>query len=155
MDDQHRKTTNAIYEWLRIREEHGTPMPADSRAFFVDADHSSLLQRLLNGQRPLPEPPPKNMSYPWYHLIEMGHGLAFEVWEPTGQDHEGMICIDQCFWHVIKKLGPSEWIATYEYTGLDMEATTKVYVQKRSESQWRVYADGEAMGRAIWHLERI
>ena len=155
MEDQQRKTLRAVYDWLRIREEHGNPVPTEARSFFVEAEHSALLQRLLNGQRPLPEPPPKNMSYPWYHLIEMGQGTAFEVWEPNGQDHVGMLCIDQCFWHVVQKIGPSEWIVAYEFTALDMESRTTAYVQKRSESQWRVYADGEAGGRPIWRIERV
>lgn len=32
----------------------------------VDVDHSSLLNRLLDGKPPLPEPPPLSHAYPVY-----------------------------------------------------------------------------------------
>lgn len=47
----------------------------------ADAEHSALLERLLSGREALPQPPPRRYSYPWYDLIDMGEGQAWEVGE--------------------------------------------------------------------------
>lgn len=59
--------------WLEIRlkwqgekyEYFDTRLPFTAQ-LIADIDHSSLLQRLLEGKEPLPEPPPLKYSYPDY-----------------------------------------------------------------------------------------
>lgn len=55
----------AMSKYIRILEEQKkrSPTPAD-------IDHSALLNRLLSGKEPLPEPPPLFYGYPCYGLEE-------------------------------------------------------------------------------------
>ncbi len=55
----------AMSSYTRILEEQkkGSPTPAD-------IDHSALLNRLLSGKEPFPEPPPLFYGYPCYELEE-------------------------------------------------------------------------------------
>ena len=55
----------AMSRYIRILEEQKkrSPTPAD-------IDHSALLNRLLSGKEPLPEPPPLFFGYPAYQLEE-------------------------------------------------------------------------------------
>jgi hypothetical protein len=57
----------------------------------ADADHSSLLRRLLSGKPKLPKPPPLRFGYPDY---ELGEGKEIRIHEITSYD--GKIIIDQC-----------------------------------------------------------
>jgi hypothetical protein len=65
------RTLQAVAEWLEVLAESNYGMPTSS-----DVDHSALLHRLLEGKDPLPDPPPRSMSYPWYELIEKGEAIA-------------------------------------------------------------------------------
>jgi len=73
-DETQQATLDAVKLWLKIR---GKP---DDAQLCADIDHSALLARLLDGKEPLPAPPPRAFSYPWYDLIESGKGDAMEVW---------------------------------------------------------------------------
>ena len=67
----------AFRTWLQIRAEHDEALrvmlksyaarpDAFAAQFAADIDHSALLQRLLSGKQPLPEPPEKLHGYPNY-----------------------------------------------------------------------------------------
>jgi len=60
-----------ICQWVRIREEEGHPPVREPIV-----NHSALLRRLLNGQKPLTKPPPKTFSHPNY---ELGEGKLVEI----------------------------------------------------------------------------
>jgi len=56
----------------------------------ADIGLSALLGRILSGRAPLPSPPPRAYSYPWYDLVELdGPHWAYEMWE---QDNIAFIC---------------------------------------------------------------
>jgi hypothetical protein len=65
----------------------------------VDADHSSLLRRLLYGKKKLEKTPPKSMSYPNYSLAEGEETQVHEIWErkdEIGVRTRGNVVVDQC-----------------------------------------------------------
>lgn len=110
---------NTLLKWLKIREENGISFPTELIQFEIDIRKSALLTRMLGGKDPLPEPPPKAFSYPWYSLIEQGEGDPFEVVEvdpfevvEVGKDLT-RILIDQHIWDVIKKISDTEYQITY------------------------------------------
>jgi len=59
---------SALRTWLQIKAEfEGSYMDSQlATRISVDADHSALLDRLLDGKEPLPEPPEKRNAYPVY-----------------------------------------------------------------------------------------
>lgn len=97
-------------EWLRIKrqfehpEDQNAEYPVhadrhhDYRPTEADVVHSSLLQRLLRGEKALLKPPPRSFSYPNY---ELGEGKEVELFEPVSE-YEELVSIDQCgsfTWH--------------------------------------------------------
>ena len=107
------KAIQAVLDWLTIRgNEEVEYSAAWLSSLQADADHSSLLTRLLEGKETLEHKPPLYMSYPWYSLIENGFEvlnaqfchhhkvndgglvkghywhLGQQVWWVTGQDGE-------------------------------------------------------------------
>lgn len=60
------------YEYALLDRDPEDTWPRSWYSFFVDADHSSLLARLLSGKQPLPHPPPKFYSRPFYALFDEG-----------------------------------------------------------------------------------
>src|ERR1700686_881130 len=86
-------------EWLRVMDQEGHPFPSSIEDLERAMAHSSLLKRLLQGKRPLPEPPPCSMSHPWYTLIENGTAEPYEVKEaPFGTFPYPTLLIDQFPW---------------------------------------------------------
>ena len=69
--------------YLNILEKHQGQTTFKKRPLESQLLHSSLIQRLLAGKPPLPNPPPTTFSRPWYGLIENGKGdvLKLHVWE--------------------------------------------------------------------------
>jgi len=78
--DEAGQLVNAVCSWLECRTYEFAlrdrapedTWPKSWYSFFVDADHSSLLARLLDGKQPLPHPPPKFYSRPFYSLFDEG-----------------------------------------------------------------------------------
>lgn len=107
------RVLRAVGEWLTVLMEVGHRMPTAS-----DVDHSALLQRLLNGKPPLPEPPPRSFSYPWYSLIEDGSGKAEvrEISDWLGGDGTILI-INQSRWEIVERIGDG-YRARWPTTGL-------------------------------------
>jgi hypothetical protein len=111
---------NCVRRWLRIRNAAGDPQ------LIADIDHSALLERLLDGQEPLPEPPPRAYSYPWYALIERGElqvddvsDLATHIvicqhrWEIERRAEDGSIRVQAGATHAwLKPVGPKAWRLT-------------------------------------------
>lgn len=81
-----------------------------------DVHHSALLQRLLSGKEPLPVPPPKSHSYPWYSLIENGYEDLHEafVYGPSEIfGKKNMMSICQSLWQVVNEI-PGGYIIRHD-----------------------------------------
>lgn len=153
------KDIEKLLKWLEIREENGIEFPSSLSSLKIDIDHSALLQRLLEGKDPLPIPPPRSFSYPWYDLIEKGEAHPCEVWEmPPGLNHEDfpMLVIDQfAGWKVLEKISDTEWVATHSYGDRKNP--------KWAEGKWRVYQIGSRVPQnpgngsfnKLWKIEKI
>lgn len=159
---------DAFLRWLEIREENGLPLTSVHQ-LKLDADHSSLLKRLLEGGVVFPEPPPRSFSYPWCELIQTGRALPFEVHE--GWDDPDILVIEQCDeWRILERLGEEQFIATYRVP--DKEAIAKLrgsglrdplrdldeVPMKLSASHWKVWMQGpmvNAPERKQWVIERL
>lgn len=114
MTDEQRRTVLAVAEWLRVRAEARGDKAGRllAASLEVNADHSALLERLLEGRQPLPEPPPRAYSYPWYSLIEDGQGYAMEVWRRDDIDAiVGMpsVVVEQSRWDLVSENGAEDW----------------------------------------------
>jgi len=145
----------ALFKTLQIREENGYEYPRDINHLIVSVRKSALFHRLMEGKEPLPVPPPKSYSYPWYNLIEDGYGYPFEVWK----DQHNMfgfpaVGIDQSIWKLEEELGPDDFIVRYLYG--------KDHVNE-SETKWHVYCIGSRIPQSpqlgssnfLWKIERI
>lgn len=141
----------ALFRWLKIRDANDIPFPTHLRQLEIDAEHSTLLQRLLDGEKPLDEPPPLTFSSPWYSLIDEGEGVAFEAFEPpTGQ---GELVINQCSkWRILERFEDEEgWIVTYG-------SGKHVFKVFRSTVERTSIAGGNGPHKvdiAVWKLERL
>lgn len=60
---QHEEKLQSRYEYLLKSPD---PLSSIFMQIAADADHSTLLQRMLSGKEPLPEPPPLKHGYPVY-----------------------------------------------------------------------------------------
>lgn len=128
------KDLETLISWLKIRELGMGSFPASTDGLVLAMYKSALLQRMMEGKDPLPEPPPKTFSYPWYSLIENGVGYPTDVWEAEGLEEEmfgKIISVNQFQWKIIEKVGPENWIVTY-YHSFDHE-------KQRADGYWQVY----------------
>ena len=155
------RAVRAFCQWLDMREEYGF-----TRSSGVDAEHSPLLRRLLEGIEPFQEPPPRAHSYPWYNLVEKGYDWAHEVWAPTSGSAVSVVLghpavvIDQERWAIIDTVDETTWIVAY--TTPDVEAIRawlctdmlEPKPMKLSESRWRVSKD-PAREYSPWLVERF
>ena len=155
------KEIKFLFKVLEIREQNNIDYPVDLNQLKVTCMKSALLQRLLEGKEPLPEPPPKSMSYPWYSLVEDGHGYPYEVWEASS-DLFGApaVVIDQHGWKLLEKLDTHDWIVTYPITrGFYFDNPNAQF----SNSKWHVYANGcrwpalknKSSSDLLWYIEKI
>ena len=150
------KDIELLFKWLRIREENGYTFPNDFNYFTITVRKSALLHRLLEGKEPLPIPPPRTYSYPWYSLIENGYGYPYEVWKANDNFMNfPAVGIDQTIWKLIKELGKDDYIVSYFY---GLNATEKL-----SETKWHVYCIGcrvpfntdGGSSNYLWKIERV
>lgn len=78
----------------------------------TDADiwHSALLCRLLAGNDPLPQAPPRAYSYPWYELVEKGCAYfipeRFSEWFESGSYPGHLILCQNPEWEIVRHLDP-------------------------------------------------
>lgn len=147
------KIARAVVLWLFVAAEQGRGFPDSPNILRIDMDHSCLLQRLLSGTPPLPKPPPKHFSSPWYELIDDGFASPLEVWEIKAKKDRGLIehfgdalFIDKEPWSIVERRGPNDWLVKHS----------------RDENVWRVWSTGkregmedEAEHKSMVHLWRI
>lgn len=160
---------DAVFRWLAIREENGIPL-TNALQLKIDAQHSSLLLRIMEGGDVFTEPPPRSYSYPWCELIKAGRALPFEVSQgPDLLAGPDALVINQCDdWRILERLGEDRYVATYRIP--DKEAIAKLRTQlgprrlsneipmRLSSSRWSVYVQGamkNAPERRQWVIERI
>jgi hypothetical protein len=144
----HNEIIRAFATWLKLRARHGQSIDLDAHMFEINARKSPLLDRLLAGIPPLPEPPPTRHSYPWYDLVEKGEDRAREVWVMTSNAfaRPDMLVIDQSIWRIVEKRSGDEFVAAYSY--VDGEARTE------HPSRWHVVKDG-ADSPQPWLVRRL
>lgn len=138
-----------LFRTLEIREENGIEFPRDLSHLRITIHKSALFHRLLQGKEPLPIPPPRSHSYPWYELIENGVGYPFEVWKPKSWDASftpyPSIVIDQSPWKMLEELGEQEWLVTYPYGKHDDKGMPSF-----AEGKWHVQTIGCRLPRKVW-----
>lgn len=128
------KDFETLISWLKIRELGMGDFPASTDGLLLAMYKSALLQRMMEGKDPLPVPPPKTFSYPWYSLIEEGIGYPTDVWEAEGIEEQifgKAVVINQYPWNLIEKVGPENWIVAYLYSYGDEKI--------QAEGNWQVY----------------
>lgn len=69
MDREQRRVAYAVLRWIRIARHENpeifkTPTHRHDVPTYADADHSSLLARLVAGEEPFAQPPPLSHAYP-------------------------------------------------------------------------------------------
>jgi hypothetical protein len=74
-EEEQQFALDCFCEWAYIVENYSPPGRSVSSA---DIDHSSLLKRLLSGDRPFEFAPPKLYSYPCYELA-LGEKIQIEA----------------------------------------------------------------------------
>jgi hypothetical protein len=80
------------------------------KQYHKPTNKSSLFFRLLEGKKPLAEPPPTNFSYPWYEVIEeegpwtvvVGGVSTLDSYLniPFFSKKQQFVAINQCFWAI-------------------------------------------------------
>ena len=111
------KLPQLVARWLEVGYPDKGPTPAD-------AWHSALLQRLLDGKDPLPVPPPRAYSYPWYALIENGRSTGhldihlYPHGVPVLDDDRPRVTICQGIWDIVEDQGNDIYIVEWAPTGL-------------------------------------
>jgi hypothetical protein len=78
---------------------------------FPDLTKSSLFERIRRGVKPLPEPPPSVMSYPWYAVVEdPGPHHAQDACFDTGWLKENQVRVYQNIYEIVERLGEKHFI---------------------------------------------
>jgi len=104
--------------WLECQEKGGKERPGTFNRFLVNASHSALLRRLIDGKEPFEHPPPLNRSYPWYELMETGKATASDVREYGNATSPPVkIGINSGMWLILDKRSDDEYIVTYREGG--------------------------------------
>jgi len=138
-------------KWLWIREkwEESEFPPRSLTQIGIDAEHSSLLRRLLEGKEPLEYPPPRSFSYPNYSLAENDDWHTSEFFIHKEDDNirgYPLIAINQMTWRIEKEIEPDKkFILSYredcpcyeaeikltefKYNGIDLKDNNKPIVK--------------------------
>lgn len=139
MDCDPDKIIKAFSYWLQVRESEGFNFPSSYVQLEADIMHSSLLRRIIRGDKIFEEPPPRAFSYPCYELLESGQGKPFEViFDDTFLKFPCLI-IDQSFWKIIESISDDEYICVYSMGHGERE--------RWSKTKWKV----KRMSNAIKH----
>ena len=88
-EEQQEFALECFCEWSYIVENYNPP---GHKITSADIDHSSLLKRLLSGEKALEAPPPKLYSYPCY---ELALGEKIQIEEPKEYDDDEDLVIGQ------------------------------------------------------------
>jgi hypothetical protein len=101
--------------WVQTAREEGYEPIKMWGNFENEVDHSALLNRLLLGNDPLEQAPPKAFSYPWYELHETEYAENCEVWVPQGEYWKSDdIVINQSHWKIVEKISDEEYIVRWK-----------------------------------------
>jgi len=103
MDSELYRFCNAVLQWRITAEKEGYQIPTDAREMYIYMLKSSLLKRLLKGDKPYPFAPPKFYSYPHYDLMETGFEEGYFDWYDGEGTESDQILICQSFWHILSK----------------------------------------------------
>jgi hypothetical protein len=159
---------DAVFCWLEIREANGISL-TDALQLKIDAQHSSLLPRIIAGEDVFPEPPPRSFSYPWVELIKTGRALPFEVSQGPGllAGPDALVIDQSDEWRILERLGEDQFIATYRIP--DRKAIAELRAKRKlaevdelpmrlSDSRWKVFVQGPMENipdRQQWVVERL
>lgn len=110
----------------------------DAMSFKANVLHSALLRWMLDGNEPLPEPPPCRFSNPWHQLVVDGEGVALDV---RHDEERETVVIEQRPWKLLKRT-ETGYVVTYG----------------SGKTQWSVEpVEGSVglSGKPRWQLKRI
>lgn len=116
-EEERKHLDHALYsfsKWLEIREQNGIKPPSSHQQFICDASHSSLLARLFKRIEPLPQPPPKAFSYPWYSLIEKGEGESFDVHLVPSMGPDVISISQSPTWKIRQKISDKHYVVSHK-----------------------------------------
>lgn len=139
-----------LIRWLEIREENGINDIGSVHLLKINCHKSALLYRMLEGKDPLPIPPPKSYSYPWYELIEKGEATSDDIWEATDDFSKELfsypaLIINQYSWKILEKVNDNEFIITYSYGPLENK--------KFAEDKWRA-SHTSIINNKLWQIKK-
>lgn len=134
------KDLKTLMFWLKVREVQTGRFPSCTDDLLLQMHKSALLQRMMEGKQPLPEPPPLSFSYPWYSLLEEGVGYPQEVFKTEGFETDlfgEVIIINQFSWNLMEEVAPDNWVVNYNF-GADREFVSrdKWHVYRQEDSSW-------------------
>jgi len=109
----------ALKVWMEVQKSEGGEIPETLTSLEINISHSSLIQWILLGNKPLLKPPPKYMSRPWHQLIVDGCGWVSETasilekgWEKVFKGPRVIIGQD-AGWKLIEDLGDKTFLVSY------------------------------------------
>lgn len=117
-EDQLRWLIDRLYVWLRtVSKEKGERPDLNNTA---NITKSCLLYRLtVEAKEPLPHPPPRSYSAPWYQLIEDEIGSAYEVWDNDDErrGHVGIVINQDDGWRLVERVTDDHLVVEYDHWG--------------------------------------
>ena len=147
------RIVKAVLDWIiiRAREEDPDFNAPWVQSLEVDADHSALLSRLLDGKEPTEHRPPLAYSYPWYSLIDNGYDIVNARFCTHHKVNDGGLIsghywhIEQNIWWVTDQEG-DKFFLKHNY-GWRAELTPdKAPIRHKVDNEW---VDGEEPGYRI------
>lgn len=115
-EDQLRWLIDRLYVWLQtVSKEKGERPDLNNTA---NITKSCLLYRLtVEAKEPLPHPPPRAYSAPWYELIEQEIGSAYEVWADETERGARVAINQDAGWRFVEQVSDDHWIIEYDHWG--------------------------------------
>lgn len=113
-EEQGGRLIEALNTWSRIYFEEKGEYPSWD---YVSITKSCLLGRLIyEGKQPLPVPPPRFMSAPWYELIENGRS---HFWRRHGvwTDSIGVVIGQDAGWTLLETRPDGSMVVEYPRNG--------------------------------------
>jgi len=116
MTPEERRIAYAVVRWIALKTQFESRYDPLKGPTMADIDHSALLSRLLEGKEPLPVPPPKQFSYPAYHLVEADEPqYVLEVWF---KDDGREVVIEQSPWIIVSKTNDEDYLVRWDHNQL-------------------------------------
>ena len=122
MTPEQQQVLDAVAVWLEIRTKSGFTLdhPVSAVDFVAQAQASALLPRLMGGQNPLPDPPPKSFGHPWYAIIESGlaeNVLVEELDGDMARQFPGQILINRFPWLILDHAEADSYLVAWKPNG--------------------------------------